>query len=155
MKYGFSSSELQISDNVIQFVYSYFTFVLLNLLLILKMNRLNLLNTNFDERIYQNHGPRKDVCRFAICFTFICKQHDFQVSQGNGYIDVGDKWMLLTLFWWQFMDVSDRISILVTSFGCWCPALMKRMLVTKTTETVTYISKLSPTHSVTNIDVAQ
>ena len=114
MKYGFSSSELQISDNVIQFVYSYFTFVLLILLLILKMNRLNLLNTNFDERSYQNHGPRKDVCRFAICFTFICKQHDFQVSQGNGYIDVGDKWMLLTLFWWQFLDVSDRISILVT-----------------------------------------
>ena len=22
--------------------------------------------------------------------------------------------------WWQFLDVSDRFSILVTSFGCWC-----------------------------------
>ena len=42
----------------------------------------------------------------------------------EGYIDVGDKRMLATLSWWQFLDVSDRISILVTSFGCWCPTLM-------------------------------
>ena len=41
-----------------------------------------------------------------------------------GYIDVGDKWMLVTLWWWQFSGVGDRISILVTSFGCWCPTLM-------------------------------
>ena len=26
--------------------------------------------------------------------------------------------------WWQFLDVSDRISILVTSFGCRWPTLM-------------------------------
>ena len=25
-----------------------------------------------------------------------------------GYIDVGDKWMLLTLSWWQFLDVGAR-----------------------------------------------
>ena len=25
---------------------------------------------------------------------------------GNGYIDVGDKWMLVTLSWLQFLDVS-------------------------------------------------
>ena len=51
----------------------------------------------------------------------------------HGYID-GDKWMLVTLSWWQ-LDVSDRISILVTTSrqpesgcstlmlkdrGCWC-----------------------------------
>ena len=41
---------------------------------------------------------------------------DFQ-SERFGYIDVGDKWMLVTLSWWQFLDVSDRISILVTYFG--------------------------------------
>ena len=41
-----------------------------------------------------------------------------------GYIDVGDKWMLVTLSWWQFFNVSDGISILVTSFGCWYPTLM-------------------------------
>ena len=41
-----------------------------------------------------------------------------------GFIDIGDKWMLVTLSWWQFWDVSDRISIFVTSFGCWCPTLM-------------------------------
>ena len=33
------------------------------------------------------------------------------------YIDVVDKWMLVTLSWWQFLDVSDRILILVTYFG--------------------------------------
>ena len=42
----------------------------------------------------------------------------------QGYIDVGDKWMLVTLSWWQFLDVSDRISILVTSFWCWWPTPM-------------------------------
>ena len=31
--------------------------------------------------------------------------------------------MLVTLSWWQLLDVSDRISILVTTFGCWCPTL--------------------------------
>ena len=36
------------------------------------------------------------------------------------YIDVVDKWMLVTLSWWQFLDVSDRILILVTYFGCSC-----------------------------------
>ena len=41
-----------------------------------------------------------------------------------GYIDVCDKSMLVTLSWWQFLNVSDRISILVTIFGCWCPTLM-------------------------------
>ena len=29
------------------------------------------------------------------------------------YIDVVDKWMLVTLSWWQFLDVSDRILIFV------------------------------------------
>ena len=42
----------------------------------------------------------------------------------KGYIDVDDKWVLVTLSWWQFLDDSDRISILVISFGYWCPALM-------------------------------
>ena len=41
-----------------------------------------------------------------------------------GYIDVGAKRMLMTLSWWQFLDVSDRILILVTSFGCWCLTLL-------------------------------
>ena len=46
------------------------------------------------------------------------------VSRKNGYIDVGDKSMLVTLSWWQFLNVSDRISILVTIFGNWCPTLL-------------------------------
>ena len=79
----------------------------------------------------------------------------------EGYIDVGDKWMLVTLSWWQFLDVGDRVSILVTSFGCWCPALMmkdrgcwwqKRPKQSPTSKSCRqHIS--SPT-SVTNIDVA-
>ena len=28
------------------------------------------------------------------------------------------------LCWWQFSGVGDRISILMTSFWCWCPTLM-------------------------------
>ena len=40
-----------------------------------------------------------------------------------GDIDVGDKWVLVTLSWWQFLNVSDGISILVTSFGYWFPTL--------------------------------
>ena len=46
------------------------------------------------------------------------------VVQIFGYIDVGDKWMFVTLCWSQFSGVADRISILVTSFGCCCPMLM-------------------------------
>ena len=38
-----------------------------------------------------------------------------------GYIDVGDKSMLVTLCRSQFFNASDRISIFVTSFECWCP----------------------------------
>ena len=40
--------------------------------------------------------------------------------------DVGDKWMLVTLYVCQFLNVGDRISILVTSFWChcWSPTLM-------------------------------
>ena len=54
--------------------------------------------------------------------SFQCSIKNF--SDLDGYKDVGDKWMLVTLSWRQFLDVSDRISILMTSFGCWCPTLM-------------------------------
>ena len=40
-----------------------------------------------------------------------------------GYSNVGDIVMLMTWSWWQFYNVGDRINILVTSFGCWCPTL--------------------------------
>ena len=46
------------------------------------------------------------------------------MKQFLGYIHVGDKLMLVTLSRCQFLDVSDRKAILVTSFGCWCPTLM-------------------------------
>ena len=69
--------------------------------------------------------------------------------------------MLVTLSWWQFLDVSDRISILVTSFVCWWPTPMlkdrgywcqTRQKLSSTSQSCRqYIS--SPT-SVTNIDVA-
>ena len=36
-----------------------------------------------------------------------------------GYIDFGNKRLWVTWPWLQFMGVGDRISILVTSFGCW------------------------------------
>ena len=76
-------------------------------------------------------------------------------------VDVGDKWMLVTLAWWQFLDVSDRTSILVTSFGCCCPPPLlkdrgcwwqKRPKLSPTSQSCRlHIS--SPT-SVSNIDVA-
>ena len=70
--------------------------------------------------------------------------------------------MLVTLSWWQFFDVSDIISILVTPFGCWCPTLMfkdrgswwkKRIKLSPTSQSCPQ-HILSPT-SVTNIDVAK
>ena len=78
----------------------------------------------------------------------------------NGYIDVGDKRMLMTLSWWQFLDVSDRISILVTSSGCWCPKLMlkdrgcwwQKWPKPSPTSQTSHQHIRSPT-SVTNIDV--
>ena len=73
----------------------------------------------------------------------------------EGYIDVSDKSMLMTLSWWQFLDVSDRIRILVTIFGCRCPKLMLKDTETKPSPTSQSCHQhiLSPT-SVTNIDVA-
>ena len=69
--------------------------------------------------------------------------------------------MLVTLSRWQFLDVSDRIWILVTIFECWCPTLIlkdrecwwqKRSKLSPTSQSChSHIS--SPT-SVTNIDVA-
>ena len=58
--------------------------------------------------------------------------------------------MLVTLCWWEFSGVGDRISRLMTTFGSWYPILY-RILVTNTAKTVIYISKLSPTHFVFNI----
>ena len=57
-------------------------------------------------------------------FLLAIKYGPYWSYENLGYIDVGDKWSLVTQSWWQFLDVSDRISILVTSFGCWCPTLM-------------------------------
>ena len=68
-------------------------------------------------------------------------------------VDVGD-FVLVTI-----LDVSDRISILVTSFGCWCPALMLKdrgcswQNHLKIVANKFRLQHLSPT-SVTNIDVA-
>ena len=42
------------------------------------------------------------------------------------YFSYRATYMLVTLCWWQFSGVGDRISILVTSFVCWCPTLMLR-----------------------------
>ena len=79
--------------------------------------------------------------------------------QKEGYINVGDKWMLVTLSWWQFLDVSDRILILVTSFGCWCPMLMLKnkgcWWLKRSKPSLSCRQHISSPTSVTNIDVAQ
>ena len=93
----------------------------------------------------------------VITWMFLRRYSAMGQRKPVGYIDVGDKWMLVTLSWWQFLGVNDRISILVTSFGCWCSTLMLKYRGCwwqKTAGTITNISKLSPTHFVTNIDVA-
>ena len=90
----------------------------------------------------------------------------------NGYMDIGDKWMLDTLCWWQLLSdeklsgirsvcLDDRFSILATSFECWCPKLMfkdrgcwwrKRPKLAPTSQWCRqHILSLTP---VTNIDVA-
>ena len=69
--------------------------------------------------------------------------------------------MLMTLSWWQFLNVSDRISILATIFGCWCPTPMlkdrgcwwqKRPKPSPAYQK--YRQHISSPASVTNIDVA-
>ena len=65
----------------------------------------------------------KSKCSKWVHFIWI-KVQSVSSSLQNGYIDVGDKWMLVTLSWWQFLDVSDRILILAISFGCWFPTLI-------------------------------
>ena len=69
--------------------------------------------------------------------------------------------MLATLSWCQFLDVSNRISILVTSLGCWCPTLILKDRVcwwqkqTKPSPTSqSYRQRISSPTSVTIVDVA-
>ena len=87
--------------------------------------------------------------------------HPINPCINQGYIDVGDKRVLVTLSWWQFLDVSDRILILVTSFGRWWSTLMlkdrgywlqKWPKPSPTSQSCLYLIS-SPT-PVTNIDVA-
>jgi len=76
--------------------------------------------------------------------------------------ELSPTWLLVTLSWWQFLDVGDRISILVASFGDGCPSLMlkdwgcwwqKRSKPSPTSQNChQHIS--SPT-SVINIDAAE
>ena len=77
-----------------------------------------------------------------------------------GYIDVDHKPMLMTLSWWQFFDISDRISILMTIFGSCCSTIIlkdrrcwwqKRSIPSPTSQSC-HKHMTSPT-SVTNIDV--
>ena len=45
-------------------------------------------------------------------------------------LDVDDKWMLVSTWcWWQLLDVHDRISISVSSFGYWCPTLTLKVFL--------------------------
>ena len=70
---------------------------------------------------------------FERCFDFY--------PDSVGYIDVSDKWMLVTLCWRQFLGVIERISILVTIF--W--------ILVFDDNTVTNTSNLSSIHFVSNI----
>ena len=69
------------------------------------------------------------------------------------YIDVGYKWMSVTLCCWKFSNVRVDNSILVTSFCFWCPTLTlnDKGYWWRKSRTVINISKLSRTHSVSNI----
>jgi len=64
-----------------------------------------------------------------------------------GYVDVDDKWMLVNLCWWQNFDIGDIFWMLLPDAN----AKKYSMLATKSAETVTNISKLSPTYFVSNI----
>ena len=67
---------------------------------------------------------RMNSGNFSISVFSLRKSMNRVHTKNFGYIDVGDKWMLVTLSCWQFLDASDRISILEISFGCWGPTLM-------------------------------
>ena len=70
---------------------------------------------------YSGLAYRLDV---HLSVLLLQNKHFSRSIKHSGHIDVGDKWILVTLCWWLFSDVGYRILILVTSFGCWCPTLM-------------------------------
>jgi len=61
--------------------------------------------TNFISSLYILFENRKGKIEERACF--------------EGYRHVGDKLMLVTLCWWQFLDVGDNFWMLVTFFRSW------------------------------------
>ena len=56
-------------------------------------------------------------------FYFVQIQQEVTSTSLLGDSDVVDILMLMTLSWWQFWVVGDRISMLVTSSECCCSTL--------------------------------
>ena len=84
------------------------------------------MHQNFNSQSVLTVNP---ISKIMIIINSLSKNRIFNMNYSLGihfynvfgYRIVDDKWMLVTLSWWQFWD---RIPILVTSFGCWCPTLM-------------------------------
>jgi len=76
---------------------------------------------------YRNEHTRKILTNVTKNFLHMiskCNNFSYKCNKCNKCnIDVGDRCWRLFL---SYNQVGDRIKILVTSFGCWCPALMLR-----------------------------
>lgn len=71
-----------------------------------------------DRKVSANNLPWYQPWPYSLRLT------KWQMTNVKGCIDVDDNWKLMTLCWW-FLDVRDRISIMLTSFGCWRIRLSK------------------------------
>ena len=103
---------------------------------------------NASTQTEEKHSKKKII---------VCKN----VQKSGKVLNLATYMLMTSGCWWQFSGFGDRISILVTSFGCWCPTLIlkdteywwqNRPKPSPTSQSRReYIS--SPT-SVANIDVA-
>ena len=72
------------------------------------------------------NGTLGTVCNEDSASALVAFKNKKKKTNCQDDSDVGDIVMLVTLSWLRFVDVGDRISMLVTSFECWCPTLMER-----------------------------
>ena len=88
-------------------------------------------STDISRQIFRlpTHLDSKLVCRrylrrkftnillkFQVFSEQIKTQSVFLKSNKNGYSDVGDNVMSVTLWWWQILDIGDRFNMLGTIF---------------------------------------
>ena len=87
-----------------------------------KVNWCDILNSYFSPSRINLQNVECAVCMLLFMTILGSEKTPFACPNsvhGKGYIDVGDKWMLVTMFecWRQSFVIGDI-------FECWCPTLM-------------------------------